>query len=144
MVRRMGRAWHKLHRFIYLIALLALIHYFMQSKLDVWEPTIFIGIYGWLMGYRLLAAKFAVRGRLPLYWVAVLCPVAAVLTALGEAIYFNLAFHAGLLRVLEANLSLQTGVRPALVVLALGLAVTLAGMIRNYTAPAPKGRARYA
>ncbi|HVC53526.1 MAG TPA: protein-methionine-sulfoxide reductase heme-binding subunit MsrQ [Stellaceae bacterium] len=144
MVRRLGRRWQKLHRLVYLIAVLGLVHYFLQSKLQVWEPTIFFGIYGWLMGYRLLAVKFAVRGRLPLYWVAALGPVVAVLTALGEAIYFRLAFHAPIGRVLAANFSTLTGIRPAVVVFGLGLLVTLAGAIRAWTAPAPKGRARFA
>jgi len=65
MVRRMGRRWQSLHRLIYAIALLALIHYWMQSKLDIWEPTIVVGIYIWLMGYRLLLHTVGVRGRLP-------------------------------------------------------------------------------
>ena len=145
MVRRLGRRWQKLHRLVYLIALLALVHYFMQSKLEVWEPTIFFGIYGWLMGYRLLAARFAVRGRLSLYWVGALGLVVAVLTALGETLYFRFAFpRVDSLRVIEANLSLVTGVRPAIVVFALGALVTSAGVIRALTAPTPKGRARYA
>ena len=131
MVRRLGRRWQRLHRLVYPIALLALVHYFMQAKLEVWEPTVFFGIYGWLMGYRLLAAKFAVRGRLPLFWVAALGPVAAAATALGEAAYFHFAFGAPTLRVLDANLGLETGVRPAAVVFALGLAVTLAGALRS-------------
>ena len=134
-----------MHRLVYVIALLGLIHYFMQSKLEVWEPTIFFGIYGWLMGYRLLAWKFAVRGRLPLGWVAALGIVVSVLTGLGEALYFHIAFpRVPTLRVLEANLSLVTGVRPAIVVLGLAVLVTVAGMIRTLTAPTPKGRARYA
>lgn len=145
MVRRLGRRWQKLHYLVYLIALLALIHYFMQSKLEVWEPTIFFGIYGWLMGYRLLAAKFAVRGRLPLIWVAALCPVTTVLTALGETAYFHFAFpRVPSWRVFEANWSLVTGVRPAAVVLGLSLTVIVVGLIRAWAAPAPKGRARYA
>jgi methionine sulfoxide reductase heme-binding subunit len=145
MVRRLGRRWQKLHYLVYAIALLALVHYFMQSKLEVWEPTIFFGIYGWLMLYRLLAAKFAVRGRLPLTWVAALCPITTVLTALGETIYFHVAFpRVPSWRVFEANWSLVTGVRPAVVVFALSLAVLAAGLIRAWTAPAPKGRTRYA
>jgi sulfoxide reductase heme-binding subunit YedZ len=141
MVRRLGRRWQKLHRLVYLVALLGLIHYFMQSKLEVWEPTIFFGIYGWLMGYRLLAAKFAVRGRLPLYWVAALTPTVAVLTALGETTYFHLAFpRVPSWRVFEANWSLVTGVRPAAVVLGLGLAVLIAGLIRNFFSPSSRRR----
>src|SRR5947199_1444891 len=40
MVRRLGRRWQRLHRLVYLIALLAVIHFWMQSKLEIWEPTI--------------------------------------------------------------------------------------------------------
>src|SRR5215212_5902681 len=67
MIRRLGaRRWQRLHRLIYPIALLAVVHYWMQSKLEIWEPTIMAGIYIWLMGYRLLARFVGVRGRLPL------------------------------------------------------------------------------
>ncbi|HEX5317604.1 MAG TPA: protein-methionine-sulfoxide reductase heme-binding subunit MsrQ [Stellaceae bacterium] len=139
MVRRLGRRWQTLHRLVYLVALLGLIHYFMQSKLEVWEPTIFFGIYGWLMGYRLLAWKFAVRGRLGLGWIAALGVAVTVLTGVGEAIYFYLAFpRVPTWRVIEANWSLVTGIRPAAVVLALAAAVVLAGLIRNLTAPASR------
>src|SRR5579872_3684615 len=69
MVRHLGRRWQSLHRLVYVIALLAVIHYWMQSKLEVWEPTIMAGIYLWLIGYRGLARVVAVRGRVPLVWV---------------------------------------------------------------------------
>ena len=127
MVRRLGRRWQRLHRLVYLIALLAVVHYWMQSKLEVWEPTIMAGIYLWLMGYRVLARFVAVRGRVPLVWVGALGVAAAVLTALGEAAYFWLAYGVDPLRVIAANWSLDTGVRPAPIVLALALAVTAAG-----------------
>ena len=45
-VRKMGtRAWLRLHRLVYLATVLALIHYFIQSKLVVTEPTIFAGLF---------------------------------------------------------------------------------------------------
>src|SRR5258708_24989871 len=66
MIRRLGgRNWQRLHRLVYLIALLAVVHYCMQSKLDLWEPSIMAGIYGWLMGYRLLGRYFGGGGRRP-------------------------------------------------------------------------------
>jgi methionine sulfoxide reductase heme-binding subunit len=144
MVRRLGRKWQTLHRLVYLICLLGLIHYSMQSKLEQWEPTIADGIFVWLMGYRLLAWKFAVRGRLPLPWVAGLGVAATVLTGLGEALYFYLAFHVDPLRVLPANFSLQTGVRPAVIVFAFSLIVLIAGLLRMRLAPPPRGRPRFA
>ncbi len=133
-VRRLGRRWQILHRLVYLIALLAVVHFWMQSKLEIWEPTIMAGIYIWLMGYRLLARFLAVRGRLPLVWVGALGIGAAAMTALGEAAYFSLAYGADPLRVVAANWSLDTGLRPAVVVLALGLAVAAAGMVRDHFA----------
>jgi methionine sulfoxide reductase heme-binding subunit len=146
MVRRLGRKWQTLHRLVYVICVLGLIHYSMQSKLEQWEPTIADGIFVWLMGYRLLAWKFAVRGRLPLPWVAALGVVATLLTALGEAVYFLIAFagRVTLSTALATNFSLQLGVRPAVVVAGFSLIVLAAAMVRTYLLSPPKGRARFA
>jgi methionine sulfoxide reductase heme-binding subunit len=142
MIRRLGRKWQTLHRLVYVICALGLIHYSMQSKLEQWEPTIADGIFLWLMGYRLLAWKFAVRGRLGLGWVAGLGAVATVLTGLSEALYFNIAFHAPIGRVLMADFSLLTGVRPGAVVAAFSLIVLAAGMARTLALPPARGRSR--
>jgi sulfoxide reductase heme-binding subunit YedZ len=132
MVRRLGaRRWQRLHSLVYAIALLAVVHYCMQSKLDLWEPTIIAGIYVWLMGYRLLVRLVGVRGRLPLAWVAILSLAAAGLTALGEAAYFWAALGVDPARVLSANWSLVAGWRPAAIVLGLGVAVTAIGAARS-------------
>jgi sulfoxide reductase heme-binding subunit YedZ len=145
MIRRLGgRNWQRLHRLVYLIALLAIVHFFMQSKLDLWEPMIMAGIYGWLMGYQVLARLLAVRGRLPLVWVGALGIAAAVATAAGEAVYFRLAYGVAPLRVVAANWSLMTGLRPATIVLGLGLAVTAAGAVRALLALPAKRRPRFA
>ncbi|HWD59524.1 MAG TPA: protein-methionine-sulfoxide reductase heme-binding subunit MsrQ [Stellaceae bacterium] len=146
MVRRLGRNWQRLHRLVYLICLLGLIHYSMQSKLEQWEPVIADGIFVWLMGYRLLAARCAVRGRLPLAWLAALGIVATVLTALGEATYFVIAFapRVTFLGALQLNFSLRTGVRPAVVVLGFSVIVLAAGLVRTYIAPPARARPRFA
>src|SRR2546423_2436434 len=89
MVRRLGaRRWQRLHRLIYVIALLAVVHYCMQSKLDLWEPAIIAGIYAWLMGYRLLVRLGGVRGRPPRARVGALRPIAPGLTAPGGGACF--------------------------------------------------------
>jgi len=145
MIRRLGgRNWQLLHRLVYLIALLAVLHYCMQSKLDLWEPTIMAGIYGWLMGYRLLARFLAVRGRLPLVGVGALGVAAAGATAVGEAAYFWVAYGVDPTRVVAANWSLMTGLRPAVVVLGLAVAVTAAGALRSVVALPAKRRPRFA
>jgi methionine sulfoxide reductase heme-binding subunit len=145
MIRRLGaRRWQHLHRLVYLIALLAVVHHFMQSKLDVWEPTLMAGILAWLILYRLLARWVGVRGRVPLGWVAALGVAAALLTALGEAAYFAIGYGVDPLRVVAANWSLMTGIRPAIVVLALGLAVAAAGVLRRFAPASARPRARLA
>lgn len=141
MVRRLGgRRWQLLHRLVYAIGVLAVIHFCFQSKLDRWQPTVMAGLLLWLFGYRLLLWRFGVRGHLALVWVAGLSIAAAIATALGEAIYFRLAFHAPLMRVLDADLSLATGVRPAVIVLAIGLGLTAAAVFRAVAIPPRRQR----
>jgi sulfoxide reductase heme-binding subunit YedZ len=141
MVRRLGgRNWQRLHRLAYAIAVLAVIHNCFQSKLDEWQPTIMAGLLGWLLGYRLLVHLLGVRRGLTPFWVAALGLAAAAGTALGEALYFRLAFHAPLLRVLEVDFSLATGVRPAAIVFAICVAVTAVAAWRSVAAPPTKSR----
>ncbi|HWE73613.1 MAG TPA: protein-methionine-sulfoxide reductase heme-binding subunit MsrQ [Stellaceae bacterium] len=128
--RRLGaRRWQKLHRIVYLIGTLAVIHFFLQSKLDEWEPTVMAGIFVWLMSCRLASWRFG-RGKLPLWTVASLSLGAGVLTALCEAGYYWWSLGAPLDLVLQANLTFDTGVRPAVVVFASTFAIALVGVIR--------------
>ena len=128
--RRLGaRRWQSLHRILYGIGVLAVIHFCMQSKLDEWEPTVMAGIFFWLMGCRVVSGRLG-RGKLPLAWVAGLSVLAGLLTALGEAAYFAIAMGAPFGLVLQANLSLETGLRPGWVVLVSTFAVALLGWAR--------------
>jgi len=128
MVRRMGaRRWQRLHRIVYGIGVLAVIHFFMQSKANVWEPLWMAGLFLWLMGWRFLD-WLAPRGRsVPLWQVALLGAVATVATGLGEAEYYAIFNHAPLLRVLPTNFSLQIGVRPSWIVLGVSCAMVALG-----------------
>jgi methionine sulfoxide reductase heme-binding subunit len=54
MMRRLGARWQRLHRLIYVIAALAVWHFYWQVKRDVREPLLYLGILGLLLGYRLL------------------------------------------------------------------------------------------
>ena len=144
MIRRMGaRRWQRLHRLVYVIALLAVVHYCMQSKLDLWEPMIMAGILAWLLGYRLLARPVGARTRLSTVGAGVLGVAVALLTGLGEAAYFWIAYGADPMRVIAANGSLALGVRPAVVVLGLVVLVTAAGALRGF-AVRGKRRPRFA
>jgi sulfoxide reductase catalytic subunit YedY len=53
MMRRLGRRWTKLHRLVYVIAILGVWHYYWQVKKDVREPLIYAAILALLLGYRL-------------------------------------------------------------------------------------------
>jgi len=123
MIRRLGgRRWRRLHQVVYALAVLGMVHFFMQSKLDVFEPTAMAGLLIWLLGVRILVK---LRGApLPVWIVAVLGLGASLATALGEALYFRLATGVDPLRVLAANLSPLAGLRPSAVVLLAAAAAT--------------------
>lgn len=53
MVRRLGaRRWQALHRLIYLIAPLGVLHFWWMVKGDIMEPAIYAAILAALLGYR--------------------------------------------------------------------------------------------
>ena len=66
MVRRLGGpAWQRLHRWVYLAAALAAVHFVMVVKAWPPEPLVYAAIVAVLLGYRLVAARYrqAPRGR---------------------------------------------------------------------------------
>ncbi len=52
--RRLGRKWTKLHRLIYPVAVLAVIHFYWQSKRDVSEPLLYFFVLSMLFSARLM------------------------------------------------------------------------------------------
>jgi sulfoxide reductase heme-binding subunit YedZ len=52
MMRRLGRRWQTLHRLIYLIAPLAVLHFWKMLKSDYREPLIYALILAALLGWR--------------------------------------------------------------------------------------------
>lgn len=52
--KRMGKTWKKLHRFIYLAAVAAIVHYFWQLKGNLAEPLFYSMIVFLLLGFRVL------------------------------------------------------------------------------------------
>jgi sulfoxide reductase heme-binding subunit YedZ len=140
--RRLGaRRWQKLHRIVYGIGVLAVIHFFLQSKLDEWEPTVMAGIFFWLMGCRAVSWRLG-RGKLPLWTVAAMSLAAGLLTALGEAVYYWLSMSVPIALVLQADLSLDAGLRPAWVVFGATVAVALLGWLRSTFWPSKARRLR--
>ena len=129
MVRRLGgERWRNLHRIVYGIALLALIHYFQQTKADVTVPVLAAGLLCWLIAYRVLAWWRGTSYLSTLSLIALSIAV-SVLTFAGEAIGIGIAYHVSPLRVLEVAFDFDAGIRPGWQVLVAGLgAATLDGV----------------
>jgi methionine sulfoxide reductase heme-binding subunit len=133
MVKRLGGLrWRRLHQLTYLIGLLALVHFFQQTKADVTVPTLYAGLFAWLMGYRLLA-KWRGEGALNPGWLAVLALAAGLLTLVGEAIGIGIAFGVSPLLVLATAFDLDIGIRPGWLVLGAGLLVATLDLVRGWS-----------
>jgi sulfoxide reductase heme-binding subunit YedZ len=129
-IKRLGRNWNRLHKIVYVIGVLAAFHFFIQSKADVYEPTLMAGFFLLLMFYRLAHWRgFALTSPLVLVAIAVL---AALGTAAIEYAWYGIATGVPPGRVLAANLQFSYSIRPAWWVLATGLGVTLLGLARPW------------
>jgi sulfoxide reductase heme-binding subunit YedZ len=128
-----GLRWRRLHRLVYVIAVLALVHFFQQTKLDVTVPTLVTGLFIWLMGYRLIAWRWKRPGELPTWLLLALSVAAAALTFAGEAIGIAIAFNVSPLAVLQTAFDFDLDnldmVRPGWYVLAAGLGVVVIDLV---------------
>ncbi|MCB1795689.1 MAG: protein-methionine-sulfoxide reductase heme-binding subunit MsrQ [Candidatus Competibacteraceae bacterium] len=52
MIKRLGRNWQRLHRLVYLIGMLGVVHYWWLVKADISEPLLYAGLLTMLLGYR--------------------------------------------------------------------------------------------
>lgn len=133
-VRRLGKAWKRVHWLAHPATVLALLHSFMEAKAGVDLAATYAGFYLWLVLWRLLP-----RGRrrhLPT--LLMLAPAAAIGTALIEYAWYAVGTSLPAERVLAANLSLEAGLRPAHWVVLAALAVVAAVALHRFaTRPRP-------
>ena len=120
-MRRLGPAWKRLHRAIYALGAIALLHYFIQSKSNVSEPVFFSGLFVWLLLWRTLPMAWQ-RNLLALGSLAGVAGFAAAGIEFG---WYGLATGINPWRVLAASESLRFGLRPAHYVVLTGLGVVL-------------------
>jgi methionine sulfoxide reductase heme-binding subunit len=131
MQRRLGGLrWRRLHQLVYAVALLALIHYFQQTKADITVPTFAAGLFLWLIAYRLVA-WWQGSGELSTLSLLALSVVVSLLTFAGEAAGIGIAFHVSPLRVLAVAFDFNAGIRPGWEVLAAGLCVVAIDFVRG-------------
>src|SRR6266403_1416425 len=115
-ISRLGSGrWHAIHRFVYAIAVVASVHFFMQSKLNTYEPVLMAGFLVWLLAYRALYRRN--REVSPVHLVF-LAAGTAVVTAVGEAMLYLLTSGVDARRLLLALFGLVMELRPASWVLA--------------------------
>jgi ferredoxin-NADP reductase/DMSO/TMAO reductase YedYZ heme-binding membrane subunit len=58
MIKRLGGPrWRALHRLVYVVATLGVVHFYMQVKADVRRPLAFAAVLAVLLGFRLVASR---------------------------------------------------------------------------------------
>lgn len=137
MVRRLGgRRWKRLHRLVYALAVLGVVHAWMQAQLQAYvEPVALAGVLAWLLALRWLVPR---RAPVSAAHALALALAAAALTAAGEALLLHLWLGADPLTVLAAHATTAAGIRPAWIVLALTVPpslLPLLGRLRPRAAP---------
>jgi len=137
MIRRLGPRWNTLHKLVYAIAILGIIHFLMQTKLDISESVMVAGFLFWLLGYRLIH-RYA--GGVTYIWSVALTFIAAGLTAVAEAGWYGATTGVMWWRVFAVNFDWEMAMRPSHWVLAVGLGVTLASFVWSFKAQRPKER----
>jgi sulfoxide reductase heme-binding subunit YedZ len=131
MVRQLGGIrWRHVHWLVYPIAFLGGFHYFLQSKLEVFEPTVMGGIFVWLMLYRVLHWAFPRSSEFPLWVIGATWIGVGAFVFLAEAVGFWIAFGAPIDRVLAMDFNFRAGIRPGWYVWGAGAFVTAIGLWR--------------
>jgi len=139
-ISRLGSArWNLFHRLVYGIAVLAAVHFFIQSKLNIYQPVLMAGFLVWLLAYRGLFRRYGEVTPLALLLLAV---AAAGVTAVGEALIYMFTSGVDSRRVLLAHFDVDAEVRPAWWVLAAGLAVAALAVGRQKPARQRASRRR--
>ena len=130
MIRRLGKAWPRLHKAVYAITALGLFHYFLQTKIDVSAPVFWTGLFLILMGWRVMQAYRVPTNPLTLTGLAV---AAAIVTALVEAAWYGLKSGVPASAVLGANLDFSYSIRPMWWVFGYGMVLPLLNLARTLT-----------
>ena len=125
--KRLAANWKRLHKLVFPIAVLAIFHYFLQSKADVTDAVLLFGFFAWLMLWRQAPRRW--QGRLAL--LPILAVASALITAGVEAAWYGLATGVNAKRVLLGNLDVSFGLRPAVEILVWGLLLFVVAAMRR-------------
>lgn len=122
--RRLRRNWKRLHYLVYPLAVLALMHFFLQSKANVSDAVMAAGLFLWLMLWRLMP-RDSRNKPLTLAGLAIAAPI---LTVIVEALWYWGSKGVPPMRIVEASLDPLLFPRPAHIVLIAGLGVVVVAL----------------
>jgi sulfoxide reductase heme-binding subunit YedZ len=132
--KRLRRNWKRLHWLIYPAAFIAIVHFFIQSKVKIGEPAFTAGLFAWLMLWRVQPSKLQ-RSDLGL---AILGVSATIATVVFEAAWYWLVNGRDPIVALLANLDPELVFRPAQKVLIASLLMIAAVALRRLALTANK------
>lgn len=125
--RRLKRNWKRLHWLVYPAVAVALVHFFIQSKVKIGEAAFAAGLFAWLMLWRILPARL----RTTYVGLALLAVGTTVLTVVIEASWYGLVNGIDPMRILAANLDPELAPRPGHKVAAVSLFVIALVCVRR-------------
>jgi methionine sulfoxide reductase heme-binding subunit len=132
-VKALGRNWKRLHRLAYPLGAVALLHFYIQSKLNVSEPVFVSGLFIWLMAWRSVPETW--RRKSGVGFTALLYGGLAVVSSLVtvgmEFAWYGLTTKVNPWRVLYANETIDRGLRPAHWVLVVTASLIAAVIVRR-------------
>ena len=139
-VKRLGAArWNALHRMVYILTILAILHGFIQSKIDVSERITETVLLLALFGIRLMRNRLA-------YSIPAMLGLVLICGLLGigiEFLWYKLATGLPAERVFAANFDWDLAPRPALLGMMIGLILPLLALLpRRNASPQARVRAR--
>jgi sulfoxide reductase heme-binding subunit YedZ len=138
-VQKLGRNWKRLHRLAYPLGVVALLHFYIQSKLNVSEPVFVSGLFVWLMAWR--SVPEAWRRKQAIGFTAAFYGALAVVSGLATAAlefgWYGMTTKVNPWRVLYANESIDRGLRPAHWVFVVTASLVLVFIVRRLMRTAP-------
>lgn len=127
-VKRLGAdGWRALHTLIFPATVLALVHFFIQTKLKVTQPVLMSGLLVWLLGWRWLETR-RLSHTAGLIGLAV---VAAVATMAIETAWYGLFTGVSATRIFYANFDFAYEIRMMWWVLLAGFCAALVQATRG-------------
>lgn len=115
--RRLKGNWKRLHWLVFPAAVLAILHFFIQSKANVGEATVAAGLFAWLILWRAMPSTL----RASLSGLLLLAAGATLAALLFEVTWYGLVNHIAPLRILDADIDPDLAPRPVHKVLLVSL-----------------------